>query len=385
MAAERLLLSGRSVLLADAKPSLARKFLMAGKSGLNLTNMAPRGAFLDAYGASSGALAPMVSEFGAEAVRDWAENLGQETFVGSTGRLFPTAMKASPLLRAWLARLDSLSIDRRTRWRWTGWGNGAATFDTPDGIERVKARATVLALGGGSWARLGSDGAWTGTFRQHGITTIPFAPSNAGVAVAWSSHMRRHFGAPLKGIALAAGSLRSRGEITIAQSGIEGGGIYPLAPALRASEPLYLDLAPDLDSAQLAQRFASQGRRRTLSERLRRAAGLSSAEIAMAQECGRPLPQEPKALAATIKALRIAYTGLAPLDRAISTTGGVPWSALDDGLMIKDRPGVFCAGEMIDWDAPTGGYLLTACFATGRWAGQKASQWLETAPPADGP
>lgn len=375
MAAEALADAGRRVIVADAKPSVARKFLMAGKSGLNLTRIEEEGAFLARYAQDAAPLAPMIAALGPAAVRDWAEGLGQQTFTGSTGRLFPTVMKASPLLRAWLARLDGKGVARRTRWRWQGWDGAAARFDTPDGQRLLAPRVTVLALGGASWARLGSDGHWTAALIDAGIATLPFRPSNAGVAVAWSDYMRPHFGKPLKGIRLTAGPLQSRGEIVLSRDGIEGGGIYPLCPALRDGHPLIIDLAPDMDAAALTARLEKSGHRQSLSNRLRRAARLSPAAIALLQDCARPLPTDPKALAAQIKATVIPMTGLAQMDGAISTVGGVPWAALTPDLMLRDRPGVFCAGEMIDWDAPTGGYLITACLATGLWAGRHAAAW----------
>jgi uncharacterized flavoprotein (TIGR03862 family) len=373
MAAEALLAAGRRVLATEAKPSLARKFLMAGKSGLNLTMMGRRNRFLDAYAEAAPRLAPMVDAFGPDAVQAWTEALGQATFTGSTGRLFPAAMKASPLLRAWLARLETAGLERRTRWRWTGWDGEQTLFDTPEGPVALRPRVTVLALGGGSWARLGSDGAWAEILQNAGIPVAPFRPSNAGILVDWSDHVRRHAGTPLKAVALSAGTLRSRGETVIGARGLEGGGLYALTPALRKGAALVLDLAPDLTAETLAKRLARGGRKLSTANRLRRAAGLSPASIALLRECVKPLPKPPEALAAALKAATVPYTGLAPIDEAISTAGGVCWSALDDGLMLTARPGVFCAGEMIDWEAPTGGYLLTACFATGLWAGRHAA------------
>ncbi|MCR8549317.1 TIGR03862 family flavoprotein [Salipiger sp. P9] len=379
MAADALLSAGHSVCLAEAKPSVGRKFLMAGKSGLNLTRAQPFGPFLAAYGGAEAALRPMLSGFTPEAVRDWAEGLGQTTFAGSTGRVFPTAMKASPLLRAWLARLEAMGLDRRLRWRWTGWEGAACLFDTPEGPRRLTPRATVLALGGASWARLGSDGAWAEPLAAAGIALAPFLPANAGLTVGWSAHMAPHFGAPLKTVAFRAGPLHSRGEAVITARGLEGGGLYPLSPALREGAALEVDLAPDLPLEEVQARLARPRSKQSLSNHLRKQLGLSSAARALLMECGRPLPGDPAALARRIKALRVPHTGLRPLDEAISTAGGVPFAALDEGLMLRARPGTFCAGEMIDWEAPTGGYLLTACLATGLWAGRHAARYLDGA------
>ncbi|WP_375258670.1 TIGR03862 family flavoprotein [Citreimonas sp.] len=374
MAAEALLAQGRRVLLAEAKPSLARKFLMAGKSGLNLARIEPPEATLAAYGGASDRLRPMLDALGPEAVRGWAGDLGQETFTGSTGRLFPVAMKASPLLRAWLARLDAAGLDRRARWRWMRWQDGFG-FDTPDGPVTVLPRVAVLALGGASWARLGSDGAWAGGLRDAGVAVTPFAPANAGIAVEWSAPMRQHFGAPLKTVAFHAGGMVSRGEAVISARGLEGGGVYPLSPALRAGAPLVLDLMPDVDAASVVARLARPRGKRSLGTHIRRALGLPPQVQALLMEFARPLPDAPEALAAIVKALPVSHAGLRPLDEAISTAGGVSWDALDDRLMLAGHPGVFCAGEMIDWEAPTGGYLLNACLATGLWAGRHAAEW----------
>lgn len=378
MAADALLTAGRHVTLVEAKPSLGRKFLMAGKSGLNLTRMQPFGPFLSAYkvgGNVSPVLRDALQAFGPDAVRDWAEGLGQTTFAGSTGRLFPVAMKASPLLRAWLERLEALGLERHTRWRWVGWKGAAYLFDTPEGARDLTPRVTVLALGGASWSRLGSDGRWADLFAGEGIPVVPFQPSNAGLIVTWSTHMAKHFGAPLKNIALSAGNLQSRGEVVISARGLEGGGIYTLTPALRDGHDLTLDLAPDLSSGDVAGRLSKPRGKNSLSSHLRKVLKLSPAAQAVLREFSHPLADDPTLLAGQIKALPIRHQGLRPIDEAISTAGGVSFDALDHTLMLKTRPGTFCAGEMLDWDAPTGGYLLTACFATGLWAGRHAAQF----------
>jgi len=377
MAAETLLRAGHDVLLAEAKPSFGRKLLMAGKSGLNLTKMQDAAAFKAAYAEAAPHLAPILDDFGPQAVRRWTEALGQRTFIGSSGRLFPEAMKASPLLRAWMAQLEDLGLERRTRWRWQGWDTqGTARFDTPDGPIVQPAGATVLALGGASWARLGSDGGWAAIFGANGLPVTPFAPSNAGLSVRWSQYMQRHFGAPLKNVTFHAGDVASRGEAVISARGLEGGGVYPLTPALRDGKPLHVDLMPDLDCQTVAQRLARPRGKQSLSNTLRKALRLSPVAQALLMECVRPLPDDPAELAAVIKFLPILHAGLRPMDEAISTAGGVPFAALDTGLMLKSHPGTFCAGEMLDWEAPTGGYLLTACLATGRWAGIHAADWL---------
>jgi hypothetical protein len=283
-------------------------------------------------------------------------------------------MKASPLLRAWLAQLAGQGVEVRTRWRWTGWQDGAVTFDTPEGRVGVRPRVTVLALGGASWARLGSDGAWAGILSAQGVPLAPFRPSNAGLSVEWSVPMAKHFGQPVKATALHAGSVVSRGEYVITARGLEGGGIYAICAAVRDGAPLCVDLVPDLAPETVAQRLSRPRGKATLANHLRKALRLDPARLALLMEFGRPLP-EADALARLIKALPIRHAGLRPMDEAISTVGGIPWDALDDRLMLTAQPGVFAAGEMLDWDAPTGGYLLTACLATGRWAGQAAAQY----------
>lgn len=373
MAAEVLAQAGVQASVFEGKPSVGRKFLMAGKSGLNLT----KDVLLDDLLAhvDGAAMHPMLQAFDARAVQDWARGLGQELFTGSTGRVFPKVMKASPLLRAWLARLEGLGVSRHLRWRWVGFEGDALLFETPEGLQRVQARVVVLAMGGASWARLGSDGAWA----AH-LPSAPFLPSNSGLSVLWSAQMRKVFGAPVKGVAWSAGQMLSRGEAVLTEAGLEGGGIYSVTPALREGAALCVDLKPDVSLANLTERLAGPRGKASLSNHLRKALRLEPVKIALLQEMGRPLPKEPEALARLIKTLPVQHAGLRPLDEAISTVGGVPLDALDDRLMLRDRPGVFCAGEMLDWDAPTGGYLLTTCFATGRWAGQSAAAWLKDHP-----
>ncbi|WP_028030083.1 TIGR03862 family flavoprotein [Gemmobacter nectariphilus] len=371
MAAEELARAGWQVTVAEAKPSPARKFLMAGKSGLNLTRGEPLPAFTARYPQGADWLAPMLAAFGPAQVQDWARGLGQEVFTGSTGRVFPVVMKGSPLLRAWLARLSGLGVVLRTRWRWTGFQGAALAFDTPDGPRLLTPDRTILALGGASWPRLGSDAAWVPWLAARGVVIAPFHPSNAGLVVDWSPHMARHFGAALKGIRLTAADFSSRGEVTISARGLEGGGLYPLTPALRDGAALIIDLMPDTDAATLAARLTRRGKD-SLTNTLRKA-GLDAAKIALAQDCARPLPTDPQALARRLKALPIPHKGPRPMDEAISTAGGIRRDAVDDGLQLRALPGIYAAGEMLDWDAPTGGYLLTASLASGRWAGRAAA------------
>ncbi|MEM9797250.1 MAG: TIGR03862 family flavoprotein [Pseudomonadota bacterium] len=373
MAAEAAAKAGATVTIYDRMPSPARKFLMAGKSGLNITKAEASERFRAAYG--SAPLAHILAAFGPAEVIAWMEGLGQPVFTGSTGRVFPQAMKASPLLRAWLARLDGLGVRLVRRARWTGWDGAHLTFADAD---PVAADATILALGGASWQRLGSDGAWA-TLPALAPHTAPFAPSNVGFRIAWSDHMSRHFGAAVKNVGLIVEGRMHRGEMILSHAGLEGGGLYPLTPALRAGAALALDLKPDLPLAAVRDRLAQSDRRgskQSLANRLRRALRLDPVHIALLQEFGRPLPDD---LAPCIKHLPVPLLGPRPLDEAISTAGGLRWEALDPSLMLRDRPGIFAAGEMLDWEAPTGGYLLTACLATGRHAGRAAAAWAQGA------
>ncbi|QDL92326.1 TIGR03862 family flavoprotein [Paroceanicella profunda] len=383
MAAERLAAAGLSVLVAEAKPSVARKFLMAGKSGLNLTREdsaedVARLCGADAPGAQ--ALRAALAAFGPAEVRAWAEALGQPMFTGSSRRVYPVAMKASPLLRAWLKRLTDAGVTLRTRMRWTGLEDGAHVF--ADGT-RLRPKVAVLAFGGGSWPRLGSDAGWTGALDATGVPRAPFRPANMGFDVAWSPHMERHFGAPVKPVALSFGATRLRGEFVISRAGVEGSAIYALSAALRdACGPegvtLTLDLAPDRAAEALAAALSRPRGKASLSNHLRKVTGLSPVALALLREAG-ALPETPGALAARIKATPLHLARPRPLEEAISSAGGLRWEALDDTLMLRAHPGLFCAGEMLDWEAPTGGYLLTACLATGRLAGEAAARFATRA------
>jgi uncharacterized flavoprotein (TIGR03862 family) len=371
MAAEAASAAGARVLLADAKPSLGRKFLMAGKSGLNLTKDEDQTAYLAAFGPLPAHLRAILADFGPPQVMAWAEGLGQPLFTGTTGRVFPVVMKASPLLRAWMARLTDQGVALRPRWAWQGWNaDGGLIFATPGGQQVLRPGATVLALGGASWARLGSDGAWV---RHLPGLVAPFAPANMGFMVDWSAHMQPHFGAPVKGVAVQAGPVQSRGECVISARGIEGGGIYALSRALREGAPLQIDLLPDRSLDDIRAALARPRGKTSLSNHLRKVLRLDPVRLALLNECARPYPDD---LAPAIKALPIPITGPRPMDEAISTAGGLRLDALNADLMLHDRKGVFCAGEMLDWEAPTGGYLISASLATGRHAGRAAADFV---------
>ena len=373
MAAEQLVNAGLSVTIAEAKPTLGRKFLMAGKSGLNLTMDEPVSAFLPHYYDARTHLDPMIASFGPQEVKEWTEKLGQQIFVGTSGRVFPKVMKASPLLRAWIARLLDAGVRLRTNWKLSGLSENNAQFQTPDGAKNIIADVVVLAMGGASWARLGSDGAWV---EQFGPIT-PFQPANCAFAMDWSNHMTKFFGTPIKNITLRAGDMISRGEIIVSRNGIEGGGIYSVSRTLRTGVPLTIDLRPDWTVDRVETALSKPRGKDSQTNHLRKALKLDPIKIALMRELTPQLPQDAKALAKMVKCLSIKTLEPRPMDEAISTAGGIPWNRLDAGLMLLDRPGIFCAGEMIDWEAPTGGYLITACLATGRWAGLHAAQYAQ--------
>jgi uncharacterized flavoprotein (TIGR03862 family) len=371
MAAEAMARAGRQVVICEAKPSPARKFLMAGKSGLNLTKDETPAVFARRF--SSAGIGPMLADFGPSEAMDWARGLGQEVFIGTSGRVFPVAMKGSPLLRAWLGRLAERAVELRTRWRWTGLAADGFTFDTPAGTALVRPKRTVLALGGASWPRLGSDAAWVPRLTAAGVRISPFRPANMGFSVAWSPHMAAHFGQPVKGVALVAGHQRERGEFVISERGIEGGGIYAVSAAGRDGAALALDMMPDQTVEEVAARLARARAGDSISNRLRKTLGLDPVKVALVMEWGRPLP-EGRALAALVKRLPVRHQGPRPLAEAISSAGGITWDSLDKDLQLTALPGVFACGEMLDWEAPTGGYLLTGCLATGLWAGRAAAR-----------
>ncbi len=390
MAAEVLAQGGAGVTIYDAMASVGRKFLLAGRGGLNLTHSESLPEFLARYGKAMPRLAPAIEAFPPDALRRWSEALGQPTFVGSSGRVFPEAFKASPLLRAWLRRLDSIGVQFALRHRWTGWqDDGHLSFVTPDGPLAVDAAATVLALGGASWPRLGSDGRWAETLAARGVTISPLRSANCGFTVAWSDIFRDRFeGQPLKGAAFSFGGHVLRGEAVITRGGIEGGAIYALSADLREAiiasgeATLHIALRPDLDSNDLVARLSAPRGKQSLSNWLRKAAQLSPVGIGLLQEAavvsGVPLSSHsPSALAGLINAVPVKLDGIAPIARAISTAGGISFSEIDSGFRIRRLPGVFAAGEMLDWEAPTGGYLLQASFATGAAAGRGVLKWLE--------
>ena len=372
MAATRLAEAGCPVTVYERMPSPARKLLMAGRGGLNLTHSEPLDVFLSRYQPAAPALLAAVRAFPpADALRAFAQDLGEPTFVGTSGRVFPTSFKASPLLRAWLARLAAAGVELKTRHTWQGWtADGALRFATPDGEEAARPAATLLALGGASWPRLGSDGGWAPMLRARGVTVAPFRPANMGVLIGWSEPMLRFAGTPLKRIALSCGAARVRGEAMVTATGLEGGAVYALSAAMRAAldtsgtAELTVDLRPDLDVGQLARKLEAVPERYSLSNRLRKGGGLSPVAASLVREAGL-LPGGAPALAARIKAVPLAMTGTCGLERAISSAGGIAWEGLDADFMLRAMPGVFACGEMLDWEAPTGGYLLQACFATG--------------------
>ena len=390
MAAEVLAKGGVRVTVYDAMPSAGRKFLMAGRGGLNLTHSEELPQFLARYGTAAPRLKPAIEALPPQALRDWSAALGEPTFVGSSGRVFPQSFKASPLLRAWLRRLGSMDVQLALRHRWIGWDEqGRLLFETPDGQRSVEARATILALGGASWPKLGSDGSWVEILATKGIAISPLRPANCGFAVVWSDVFRDRFeGQPLKGVALSFGSHSVRGEAVITRSGIEGGAIYGLSADLREAvlrdgkAILLVALRPDLDRDGLMARLSMPKGKQSFSNFLRKALNLSPIAIGLLQEAARASKMSLSSLSAAdlanwINAVPIKLNDVAPIARAISSAGGISFSEIDADYMIRRLPGVFAAGEMLDWEAPTGGYLLQASFATGAAAGRGALRWLE--------
>lgn len=394
MAAEVLAQGGVRVNLYDAMPSVGRKFLLAGVGGMNITHSEPFDSFVSRYGVRAAVIQPLLEAFSPDALREWIHGLGVETFIGSSGRVFPQDMKAAPLLRAWLHRLREAGVRFHVRHRWMGWSDeGALRFAVPDGEVAVWDDAVVLAQGGGSWAKLGSDGAWVPLLAQRGVEVAPLLPSNCGFDVAggWSAHLRTRFaGQPLKTVALrftdAIGKMHERrGELMLSDAGIEGSLVYALSAPLRGtiaaqgSVKIELDLAPDKTLERVMAEVAHPRGARSLSSHLQSRAGIKGVKMALLREIlSAEQLSNPVKLAHAIKSLPITLAAPRPLDEAISSAGGVRFEALDEHLMLRKLPGVFCAGEMLDWEAPTGGYLLTACFASGRVAGQGALKYLQT-------
>ena len=394
MAAEILVEAGVRVDLYDAMPSVGRKFLLAGKGGLNLTHAEPATAFQSRYAERGPALQPMLDAFDAPALRAWCDTLGIATFVGSSGRIFPVDMKAAPLLRAWLHRLRNAGVRFHMRHTWRGWdADGALVFDHPDGVLTCRADAVVLALGGGSWTRLGSTGAWVPRLDGRGIAVAPLQASNCGFDVGWTPHFTEKFsGDPLKSIVIhwtdSAGIAHSRaGECMISASGIEGSLVYAISATLRdqiaanGSVTIRLDLMPDKDADRVLKEVDHPRGSRSLASHLQSRVGLAGVKMGLLRELlDKQAFNDPMALAGAIKSLSLTLTAVRPIDEAISSAGGVRFEGLDAGLMTQAVPGVFCAGEMLDWEAPTGGYLLTACLGTGRHAARGALQWLDQKP-----
>jgi len=390
MAAETANAAGAQVDLYDAMASVGRKFLLAGKGGLNLTHSEPTEKFLSRYGARRAQMAPLLASFGPDALRAWSRGLGIETFVGSSGRVFPKDLKAAPLLRSWLRRLRKTGVQFHVRHRWTGWDEqGVLRFSTPEGNRFVQADAVILALGGGSWPKLGSDASWVSLLAGRGIHIAPLQPANCGFNVGWSEHFRTKFaGHPVKSVAIVMRSHTGTeswhpGEFVVTETGIEGGVVYAVSASLRdeilatGSATLRLDLAPDRDVPRLTHDLSRPRGKRTMATHLQRQAHIEGVKAGLLREVvSKEDFTDPARLAAAIKSLPLKLVAPRPLEEAISTAGGVTFEALDERLMIRTLPGSFCAGEMLDWEAPTGGYLLTACFATGRAAGNGAVKWL---------
>jgi hypothetical protein len=392
MAAEVLCQDGVKVDLFDAMPSVGRKFLMAGKGGMNITHSEPLHAFAGRYGSREKNIAPLLDAFTPEALREWIHQLGIETFVGSSGRVFPREMKAAPLLRAWLHRLREAGVSFHMRHRWLGWDeHNALRFVTPDAEKLVQTDAVILALGGGSWAQLGSDGLWVPLLEQRGVSVAALKPANCGFDTHWNEHFSTRFaGEPVKTVVLSYTDIagiehRKQGEIMITSDGIEGGLIYALSAGLRdqiadnGNVQIYLDLLPDKNEQQVINEIAHPRGSRSMSSHLQSRLGIKGVKAGLLRElASAEVYADPKRLGAAIKHLPLTLIAPRPLNEAISSAGGIAFEALDDRLMIRKLPGVFCAGEMLDWEAPTGGYLLTACFASGNTAGHGALNWLKS-------
>jgi uncharacterized flavoprotein (TIGR03862 family) len=391
MAAEMLSMSGYAVTVYDGMPTVGRKFLLAGKSGLNITHSEDYQHFVTRFGTASHRLRDALDGFTPQDVRTWASGLGTETFTGTSGRVFPTVMKASPLLRAWLGRLEAQGVKLMTRHRWIGFADSGLVFETPNGPVTVQGDATLLALGGASWPRLGADGSWIPLLSDKGVEIADLQPANCGFDVAWSDVFKDRFaGAPLKSVTTMSDAGTFPGEFVVSRHGIEGSLVYAHCAALRdrltrqGHARLLVDLAPGRSLERLENDLARQDGKISLSNRLRKGAGLEGVKAALVRELGsQSILQDPAQLARLIKALPIPVVGPRPIAEAISSAGGIRLDGLDKRYMLKALPGVFVAGEMLDWEAPTGGYLLTACLATGRAAAKGVNEWLNAS--ADAP
>ena len=375
MAAETAADNGLSVVIIDAKPTYGRKFLMAGKSGLNITKDEAKSEFLNHYFNAKKWLAPIINNFDNEAVMKWAQDLDQEIFTGSSGRVFPKSMKASPLLRSWLIRLSNKGVTFYRNWKWVGWQDDVAAFETISGKKFVKSHTTVLAMGGASWPHLGSDGLWADILKKNNVTVTNFQPSNMGFKIRWSKYMKPFFGTPIKSVRITSGEFSAIGEFVISKKGIEGSGIYAASKFMRDGNNLIIDLLPDTEIETLNKRHKLLSPKVSRSTFNRKVLRLNNEKTAFFNEFSQHISTQD--ITHSAKSLLIPHEGPHPINEAISTAGGVSKSALNDNLMLKAKPSVFCAGEMLDWEAPTGGYLITACLATGKWAGLGAVNYIK--------
>ena len=376
MAAETAADNGLSVVIIDAKPTFGRKFLMAGKSGLNITKDEAKSEFLNHYFNAKKWLAPIINNFDNEAVMKWAQDLDQEIFTGSSGRVFPKSMKASPLLRSWLIRLSNKGVTFYQNWKWVGWQGDVAAFETILGKKLVKSHTTILAMGGASWPHLGSDGLWADILKKNNVTITNFQPSNMGFKIKWSKYMKPFFGTPIKSVRITSGKFSTIGEFVISKKGIEGSGIYAASKFMRDGNNLIIDLLPDTEIETLNKRHKHLSPKVSRSTFNRKVLRLNNEKAAFFNEFSQHISTQD--ITHSAKSLLIPHEGPHPINEAISTAGGVSKSALNDNLMLKAKPSVFCAGEMLDWEAPTGGYLITACLATGKWAGLGAINYIKS-------
>ena len=376
MAAETAADNGLSVVIIDAKPTYGRKFLMAGKAGLNITKNEAKSEFLNHYFNAKKWLTPIINNFDNEAVMKWAQDLDQEIFTGSSGRVFPKSMKASPLLRSWLIRLSNKGVTFHQNWKWVGWQGDVAAFETILGKKLVKSHTTILALGGASWPHLGSDGLWADILKKNNVTVTNFQPSNMGFKIRWSKYMKPFFGTPIKSVRITSGEFSAIGEFVISKKGIEGSGIYAASKFMRDGNNLIIDLLPDTEIETLNKRHKHLSPKVSRSTFNRKVLRLNNEKTAFFNEFSQHISTQD--ITHSAKSLLIPHEGPHPINEAISTAGGVSKSALNDNLMLKAKPSVFCAGEMLDWEAPTGGYLITACLATGKWAGLGAINYIKS-------